>query len=320
MELVIRCEYGSIIPWVRRLDDGRLTAVAGPDRLTLSTPAEIHGENLRTIAEFEVKAGEEVPFSLTWSPSYRSLPAAADAHDTIEEATAGWLRWSRSHKAGGGEWSEAVLRSLITLKALTHVETGGIVAAATTSLPEQLGGPRNWDYRFCWLRDATLTLYALMNSGFFEEAAAWRDWLLRAVAGAPPQMQIMYGIAGERRLIEYQVPWLKGYEGAAPVRIGTTPLRDLDVASPPRLWGAGDAAKLYLAARRAGSATPVRPSLRLAIQPVDTPVRTHRWICPSLALACFSPLALPAQLLHASADGREIVGSSGSADVPIVLA
>jgi GH15 family glucan-1,4-alpha-glucosidase len=146
MELVIRCEYGSIIPWVRRLDDGRLTAVAGPDRLTLSTPAEIHGENLRTIAEFEVKAGEEVPFSLTWSPSYRSLPAAADAHDTIEEATAGWLRWSRSHKAGGGEWSEAVLRSLITLKALTHVETGGIVAAATTSLPEQLGGPRNWDY------------------------------------------------------------------------------------------------------------------------------------------------------------------------------
>jgi GH15 family glucan-1,4-alpha-glucosidase len=221
MELIIRCEYGSIIPWVRRLEDGRLTAVAGPDRLTLSTPAAFHGENLRTIAEFDIAAGEEIPFSLTWSPSYRPIPAAADAHHTIEEATAGWLRWSRSHnREGSGEWSEAVLRSLITLKALTHLETGGIVAAATTSLPEQLGGPRNWDYRFCWLRDATLTLYALMNSGFFEEAAAWRDWLLRAVAGAPSQMQIMYGIAGERRLIEYEVPWLKGYEGAAPVRIG----------------------------------------------------------------------------------------------------
>jgi GH15 family glucan-1,4-alpha-glucosidase len=221
MELVIRCEYGSIIPWVRRLDDGRVTAVAGPDRLTLSTPAAVHGENLRTIAEFDIAAGEEIPFSLTWSPSYRPVPAAADAHDTIKESTAGWLDWSRSHRAeGSGEWSEAVLRSLITLKALTHLETGGIIAAATTSLPEQLGGPRNWDYRFCWLRDATLTLYAFLNSGFFEEAAAWRDWLLRAVAGAPPQMQIMYGIAGERRLIEYEVPWLKGYEGAAPVRIG----------------------------------------------------------------------------------------------------
>jgi GH15 family glucan-1,4-alpha-glucosidase len=221
MELVIRCEYGSIIPWVRRLDDGRLTAVAGPDRLTLATPATFRGENLRTVAEFDIAAGEEIPFSLTWSPSYRPIPAAADARDTIEKAAAGWRRWSRSHKAeGSGEWSEAVLRSLVTLKALTHLETGGIIAAATTSLPEQLGGPRNWDYRFCWLRDATLTLYALMNSGFFEEAAAWRDWLLRAVAGAPPQMQIMYGIAGERRLIEYEVPWLKGYEGAVPVRIG----------------------------------------------------------------------------------------------------
>jgi GH15 family glucan-1,4-alpha-glucosidase len=160
MELVIRCEYGSIIPWVRRLDDGRLTAVAGPDRLTLSTPAAIHGENLRTIAEFDIAAGQEIPFSLTWSPSYRPIPLAADAHDTIEDAAAGWLRWSRAHKPeGSGDWSEAVLRSLITLKALTHLETGGIVAAATTSLPEQLGGPRNWDYRFCWLRDATLTLY-----------------------------------------------------------------------------------------------------------------------------------------------------------------
>jgi len=221
MELVIRCEYGSIIPWVRRLDDGRLTAVAGPDRLTLSTPVRTHGENMRTIAEFTIKAGQEIPFVLTWSPSFRPIPDSADASDTIEQATTQWRHWARSYKVeGSGEWSEAVLRSLITLKALTHLDTGGIVAAATTSLPEQLGGPRNWDYRFCWLRDATLTLYALLNSGFLEEAAAWRDWLLRAVAGSPGQMQIMYGIAGERRLIELEIPWLKGYENAAPVRAG----------------------------------------------------------------------------------------------------
>src|SRR3954454_13196095 len=221
MEMVIRCEYGSIIPWVRRLEDGRHTAVAGPDRLTIATPIETHGENLRTVAEFAVHAGEEIPFVLTWSPSFRSIPESADAACTIKEASGGWREWAKSHKPeGSGEWSEAVLRSLITLKALAHRETGGIVAAATTSLPEQLGGARNWDYRFCWLRDATLTLYALLNSGFLEEAAAWRDWLLRAVAGSPVQMQIMYGIAGERRLTEYEVRWLRGYEDAAPVRIG----------------------------------------------------------------------------------------------------
>jgi GH15 family glucan-1,4-alpha-glucosidase len=221
MELIIRFEYGCLIPWVRRLEDGRLTAVAGPDRLTLSAPVEEHGEGLRTVAEFTINAGEEVPFVLTWSPSYRPIPAPTNAVDTIKTATAGWQNWTKAYKPeGSGEWSEAVLRSLVTLKALTHRETGGIVAAATTSLPEQLGGPRNWDYRFCWLRDATITLYALMNSGFIEEASAWRQWLLRAVAGAPEQMQIMYGVAGERRLTEYEVPWLRGYEGAAPVRIG----------------------------------------------------------------------------------------------------
>jgi GH15 family glucan-1,4-alpha-glucosidase len=209
MELVIRCEYGSIIPWVRRLEDGRHTAVAGPDRLTLETPIETHGENLRTIAEFAVHAGDEIPFVLTWSPSFQSIPESADTACTIEEASAGWREWAKCYKPeGSGEWSEAVLRSLITLKGLAHRETGGIVAAATTSLPEQLGGPRNWDYRFCWLRDATLTLYALLNSGFLEEAAAWRDWLLRAVAGSV-QMQIMYDIAGERRLTEYEVRWLR---------------------------------------------------------------------------------------------------------------
>ncbi|HZI73991.1 MAG TPA: trehalase-like domain-containing protein, partial [Gemmatimonadales bacterium] len=163
MELVIRCEYGSIMPWVRRLDDGRITAVAGPDRLTLASRVVTHGENMRTVAEFSVDAGEEIPFALTWSPSFRPVPDAANAAETINEATAGWQRWSSSYKTeGSGVWSDAVLRSLITLKALTHLETGGIVAAATTSLPEQLGGPRNWDYRFCWLRDATLTLYSLL--------------------------------------------------------------------------------------------------------------------------------------------------------------
>ena len=213
-ELVLRFEYGVIVPWTRRLEDGRLTAVAGPDRVTLRTPVEVRGEDLRTVAEFAVGAGEEVPFVLTWSPSYRPIPAPADAGRTLDEATAGWKAWAGSYKAeGSGEWSEAVLRSLITLKALTHRETGGIVAAATTSLPEQLGGPRNWDYRFCWLRDATITLYALANSGFLEEAAAWREWLLRAVAGLPSQMQIMYGLAGERRLTEYEVPWLAGLRG-----------------------------------------------------------------------------------------------------------
>jgi len=221
MELVIRPEYGSVIPWVRRLPDGRLTAVAGPDRFTLSTPAEAYGEEMRTVAEFVINEGEEVPFSLTWSPSYKPIPEPVTASAVLETVAGFWRDWSRSHTAeGGGEWSEAVLRSAITLKALAHFETGGIIAAATTSLPEQLGGARNWDYRFCWLRDATITLYALLNSGFVDEAEAWREWLLRAVAGNPAQMQIMYGIAGERRLTEYEVTWLKGYENAGPVRIG----------------------------------------------------------------------------------------------------
>ncbi|MBV8398288.1 MAG: glycoside hydrolase family 15 protein [Acetobacteraceae bacterium] len=221
MELIIRLEYGSVVPWVRRLDDGRLTAVAGPDRLTLCTPAELHGEALKTVADFVISEGEEIPFLLTWSPSFRPVPAPAAAGAVLELVAGFWHNWSKGHtREGSGEWSETVLRSALTLKALTHFETGGIVAAATTSLPEQLGGPRNWDYRFCWLRDATITLYALMNSGFVNEAEAWREWLLRAVAGNFTQMQIMYGVAGERRLTEYEITWLRGYEGAAPVRIG----------------------------------------------------------------------------------------------------
>ncbi len=220
-ELVIRFEYGWVVPWVRRHEDGAMTATAGPDQLTLRTTAAMHGENMRTVAEFIVGEGQEVPFVLTWSLSYHPTPPNADARDTIREATEGWAKWAKAFKPeGSGEWAEAVLRSVVTLRALSHRETGGIVAAATTSLPEQLGGPRNWDYRFCWLRDATITLYALMNSGFTEEARLWRHWLLRAIAGAPDQMQIMYGVAGERRLTEYEIPWLKGYEGAGPVRIG----------------------------------------------------------------------------------------------------
>src|SRR3954454_19656975 len=167
MELIIRLEYGSVIPWVRRLDDGRVTAVAGPDRLTLCTPADVHSESMKTVADFVIGEGEEIPFSLIWSPSFRAVPVPADAGAVLETVAGLWHAWSEAHTGeGSGKWSEAVLRSSITLKALTHFETGDIIAAATTSLPEQLGGARNWDYRFCWLRDATITLYALMTSGF----------------------------------------------------------------------------------------------------------------------------------------------------------
>ena len=220
-ELVIRLEYGSVLPWVSRLADGRLTAVAGPDRLTLATTVEHYGEDMRTFSDFSVAAGEEAAFVLTWSPSHRPQPKPVDAKEVIELAAADWRNWIKSHRSEcAGDWGPLVIRSLITLKALTHFDTGGIVAAPTTSLPEQLGGPRNWDYRYCWLRDATLTLYALLTSGFLEEAGAWRDWLLRAIAGSPDQMQIMYGIAGERRLTELELGWLKGYEDSRPVRIG----------------------------------------------------------------------------------------------------
>jgi len=230
MELIIRFDYGWIVPWVRRLDDGRLAAIAGPDRLVLGTPVETRGENLTTVAEFTIREGEEIPFVLSWAPSFAPIPGPINVSKAVEEATKAWEEWSNCHRGEVcGEWGEAVLRSAITLKALSHWETGGIVAAGTTSLPEQLGGPRNWDYRFCWLRDATITLYALMSAGFIGEANAWREWLLRAIAGTPDQMQIMYGVAGERRLTEYEVPWLKGYEGAGPVRIGNAAAHQLQL-------------------------------------------------------------------------------------------
>ena len=230
MELVLRFDYGRIVPWVRRVDTdaGRaLLAIGGPDMVVLNTPVETRGEDSRTVAEFEVAEGEEVPFILTHCTSYLPVPAPAQPREALEETLRFWHGWShrceealtvREHL--GDVAGDAVKRSLVTLKALTYAPSGGIVAAATTSLPERLKGDRNWDYRFCWLRDATFTLIALMDGGYYDEAEAWRDWLLRAVAGNPAQIQIMYGIAGERRLDEWEADWLAGYGGAKPVRIG----------------------------------------------------------------------------------------------------
>jgi GH15 family glucan-1,4-alpha-glucosidase len=218
-ELIIRFDYGSIVPWVSRLDDGRLRAIAGPDMLVLSGDVEVHGESLTTVGEFEVGSGDNVCFSLTWSKSHLAPGPPPDPVRSLEEAEKFWKDWS-GRCTYKGEWWDPVIRSLLTLKALTYSPTGGIVAALTTSLPEQIGGERNWDYRYCWIRDATLTLLALMDAGYYAEAAAWRDWMLRAAAGSPEQVQIMYGVSGERLLGEWEVDWLPGYEQSAPVRIG----------------------------------------------------------------------------------------------------
>jgi len=220
MHLVLRFDYGRAIPWVSRLGDGTWRAIAGPDMVTLRTPVPVRGQDLTTVAEFEVAAGQTVPFVLTHGPSHEAPPASIDPDESLRHAESFWTEWVDARRLPDGEWADAVTRSLITLKALTYAPTGGIVAAPTTSLPEQIGGERNWDYRFCWLRDATYTLLALMNAGFHDEARAWREWLLRAAAGAPAQLQIMYGLAGERRLTEYEVDWLPGYERSRPVRIG----------------------------------------------------------------------------------------------------
>ncbi|HEX6296041.1 MAG TPA: glycoside hydrolase family 15 protein [Burkholderiales bacterium] len=220
MELILRFDYGASVPWVTRLESGQgIRAVAGPDKVKLYSPVHLEGERFTTQARFDVDAGERLAFTLEYIPSHLHPPVELDPETALAETEAFWRAWS-GRCTVGGEWSEAVCRSLITLKALTYAPTGGIVAAPTTSLPEHLGGVRNWDYRFCWLRDATLTLLALMDAGYREEASAWRDWLVRAVAGSPQQMQIMYGIAGERRLTELELPWLPGYESSKPVRIG----------------------------------------------------------------------------------------------------
>jgi GH15 family glucan-1,4-alpha-glucosidase len=220
MQLVIRFGFGTDIPWVRKNADGPdLLAICGPDMTVLRTPVETRGEDLTTVADFWVGEGETVPFVLTYGPSHLPVPAPIDPLVALQETETFWSEWS-SRCTYEGEQRELVMRSLITLKALTYAPTGGIVAAPTTSLPEKLGGARNWDYRFCWLRDATFTLLALMNSGYTEEALAWHNWLLRAVAGSPANMQIMYGIMGQRRLLEWEAGWLPGYEGAQPVRVG----------------------------------------------------------------------------------------------------
>ena len=219
LDLVLRFDYGRSVPWVTQLDDSRLRAIAGPDMVVLQSPVPLHGADLTTMGEFEVDAGESCAFVMTYSASHLTLPEAVDAERALTETEELWLEWS-ARSTYQGEWAEPVQRSMITLKALIYRPTGGVVAAPTASLPEHIGGNRNWDYRYCWLRDATLTLLALLDAGYVEEAAAWRSWLLRAAAGSPQQLQIMYGLGGERRLPEWEVPWLAGYEQSTPVRIG----------------------------------------------------------------------------------------------------
>jgi GH15 family glucan-1,4-alpha-glucosidase len=218
MELIIRFEYGLIVPWVRKVRDG-LEAIAGPDGLILRTPIETRGQDLTTVAEFTVKKGERVPFVLTWFASHEEPARAINPEHALRDTEKFWSDWAKQCRYAG-RWKDAVVRSLVTLKGLTYAPTGGLVAALTTSLPEEIGGVRNWDYRYCWLRDATFTLVTLMRVGYYDEAKSWREWLLRAIAGSAAQMQIMYGVHGERQLDEREIPWLSGYENSKPVRVG----------------------------------------------------------------------------------------------------
>ena len=250
-ELVVRFDFGSIVPWVSQQQDGRLQFVAGPDRVLLQTPVPTRGEGMSTVGDFTLREGEEASFVLNWSPSFHAAPPPLSGQELAEarkQVHSFWTGWAAAFKPAD-HWAEAVLRSLLTLKALAHWETGGIVAAATTSLPEQLGGPRNWDYRYCWLRDATFTLYALIGAGILDEAKAWHEWLLRAVAGSPDDLQILYGVAGERRLQEFEIPWLPGYEGSVPVRIGNGAVGQL------QLDVYGEVLDAFYVARRAGLST-----------------------------------------------------------------
>src|SRR5271168_4197347 len=250
-EIIVRFDYGAIVPWAAQQEDGRLLFIAGPDRLLLDTAVKTRGEDLRTVGDFSVREGEEASFVLNWSPSFRAAPpplSGVELAEARKQVHSFWTGWAAAFKPAE-PWGDVVLRSLLTLKALAHWETGGIVAAATTSLPEQLGGPRNWDYRYCWLRDATFTLYALIGAGILDEAKAWHEWLLRAVAGAPDDLQILYGVAGERRLDEYVIPWLPGYEGSKPVRVGNGAVGQL------QLDVYGEVLDAFYVARRAGLAT-----------------------------------------------------------------
>lgn len=247
MELLIRFDYGSIVPWVQKVERG-IRATAGPDTVQCRSDVEMRGEGLSTVASFTVSEGQAVCFTLTWSQTHDFAPEERNWQESLDQTEAWWNEWA-GRCTYEGEWSEPVMRSLLTLKALTYAPTGGIVAAPTTSLPESLGGVRNWDYRYCWVRDATFTLYALIGGGYREEAQAWREWLVRAVAGTPSELQIMYGIGGERRLTELELPWLSGYEGSSPVRIGNAAhrQRQLDVY--------GEIMDVMQLARRAGLPT-----------------------------------------------------------------
>jgi GH15 family glucan-1,4-alpha-glucosidase len=217
--LTIRFDYGSAMPWVSRVDDQTTVAIAGPDLLVIRSPVAVEGQGMHSVARFAVNAGESVSFVMAYGPSHLPPPDALDPYEALRSSLAFWEDWS-GRCNHSGEWSELVKRSLVVLKGLSYLPTGGIIAAPTTSLPEQLGGERNWDYRFCWARDATFVLSALVNAGYHDEASAWSAWVRRAVAGSPGQLQVLYGIAGERRLEEYELPWLPGYEGSAPVRVG----------------------------------------------------------------------------------------------------
>jgi GH15 family glucan-1,4-alpha-glucosidase len=242
-ELVLRFEYGTTIPWVQRARDG-LTATAGPIALRLHTPVPLEGKDFRTIGRFLVRAGETVPFRLCCFQSYGLEPEAREPARLLKATEAFWEDWTSRCRVEGA-WRDAVLRSLITLKALTYGPAGGIAAAGTTSLPERIGGMRNWDYRYCWIRDATFTLYAFLLSGFKDEARAWREWLLRAAAGEPSQLQILYGIAGERRIAELELPWLPGYENSRPVRIGNAACEQVQLDVYGELFDAFHVARKY---------------------------------------------------------------------------
>jgi GH15 family glucan-1,4-alpha-glucosidase len=266
-ELVVRFDYGGTVPWVNRLEDGTLNAIAGPERLVLRTPAALRGEDLKNVGAFTVEAGQSIPFVLAYGPSFEDLPPAIDPFAALERTEAFWREWS-SRCPDVGPWTEAVTRSAITLKALTYAPTGGIVAAVTTSLPEFLGGVRNWDYRYCWLRDATFTLLAFMHLGYYEEAHAWRDWLIRAIAGSPEQTQIMYGVGGERWLPELVIPWLPGYENSSPVRIGNAAYQQLQIDV------FGEVADAMNQARKAGMVASERSR---AMRPLFLEHLSHRW-------------------------------------------
>jgi GH15 family glucan-1,4-alpha-glucosidase len=218
MEMALRFDYGRTVPWVTRIRQG-VRAIAGPNLAVLHASVPLHGENLKTVADFTVSRGDRVSFTLAYGTSYKPNPRRLDALQALTDCRKRWRHWTHRLKYKG-KYREAIERSLITLRALIYRPTGGVVAAATTSLPEALGGVRNWDYRYCWLRDTTFTLLALANGGYHDEAAAWQDWLLRALAGSPQQVQIMYGLKGERQLVEWEVDWLPGYENSKPVRVG----------------------------------------------------------------------------------------------------